>query len=82
MCKICLVQLWAEQVRNLKYLGESKVLQYFSSLKKNLAAPDASAEIIKGTNNLGGTLGVIVIVVGNEHGDTSSNPGRHWLHFT
>ena len=29
-----------------------------------------------------GTCGVIVIVVGNEHGDTSSNPGRDWLHFT
>ena len=26
--------------------------------------------------------GVIVIVLGNEHGDTSSNPGRDWLHFT
>ena len=26
--------------------------------------------------------GVIVIVVGNRHGDTSSNPGRDWLHFT
>ena len=26
--------------------------------------------------------GVIVIVVGNGHGDTSSNPGRDWLHFT
>ena len=25
---------------------------------------------------------VMVIVVGNEHGDTSSNPGRGWLHFT
>ena len=25
---------------------------------------------------------VIVIVVGNEHGDTSSNPGRNSLHFT
>ena len=24
----------------------------------------------------GGTRGVMVIVVGNEHGDTSSNPGR------
>ena len=29
-----------------------------------------------------GARGVIVIVVGNEHGDTSSNPGRDWLHFT
>ena len=26
--------------------------------------------------------GVVVIAVGNEHGDTSSNPGRDWLHFT
>ena len=26
--------------------------------------------------------GVMVIVVGNRHGDTSSNPGRDWLHFT
>ena len=25
---------------------------------------------------IGGARGVIVIVVGNEHGDTSSNPGR------
>ena len=30
----------------------------------------------------GGARGVIVIVVGNEHGNTSSNPGRDWLHFT
>ena len=26
--------------------------------------------------------GVMVIHIGNEHGDTSSNPGRDWLHFT
>ena len=31
---------------------------------------------------IGSACGVIVIVVGNEHGDTSSNPGRDWLHFT
>ena len=30
----------------------------------------------------GGARGVVVIVVGNGHGDTSSNPGRDWLHFT
>ena len=28
-----------------------------------------------------GVRGVMVIVVGNGHGDTSSNPGRDWLHF-
>ena len=26
--------------------------------------------------------GVMVIVVGNGHGDISSNPGPDWLHFT
>ena len=30
----------------------------------------------------GGARGVMVIVVGNEHGDTSSNLRRDWLHFT
>ena len=30
----------------------------------------------------GGARGVIVIVLGNEHGDASSNPGRNSLHFT
>ena len=30
----------------------------------------------------GGARGVMVIVVGNEHGGTSSNPGWDWLHFT
>ena len=29
-----------------------------------------------------GARGVMVIVVGNGHGDTSSNTGRDWLHFT
>ena len=29
----------------------------------------------------GGGRGIVVIVVGNGHGDTSSNPGRDWLHF-
>ena len=29
-----------------------------------------------------GARGVVVIVAGNGHGDTSSNPGRDWLHFT
>ena len=29
-----------------------------------------------------GACGVMVIVVGNGHGDMSSNPGWDWLHFT
>ena len=31
---------------------------------------------------VGGARGVMVIVVGNEHDDSSSNSGREWLHFT
>ena len=34
------------------------------------------------SDSLGGARGVMVIVVGNGHGDTSSNPGRDWLHFS
>ena len=33
-------------------------------------------------NFSGGARGVMVIVVGNAHGNTSSNPGWDWLHFT
>ena len=29
-----------------------------------------------------GARGVMVIVVENRHGDSSSIPGREWLHFT
>ena len=34
------------------------------------------------SSGLGGACGVVVIAVENEHGGTSSNPGRYWLHFT
>ena len=30
----------------------------------------------------GGARGVMVIVTGNGHGDTSSIPGQDWWHFT
>ena len=39
-------------------------------------------QIIRKRRVNGGARGVVVIVVGNGHGDTSSNPGRDWLHFT
>ena len=40
-------------------------------------------EILGGARGVsGGARGVMVIVVGIGHGDTSSNPGRDWLHFT
>ena len=48
---------------------------------------DASRKLMHGQSQMGsrspkGAHGVIVIVVGNGHGDSSSNPGRDWLHFT
>ena len=30
----------------------------------------------------GGARGVMIIVIGNGYGDTNSNPGLEWLHFT
>ena len=38
--------------------------------------------LFNGISLFGGARGVMVIVVGNGHGDISSNPGRDWLHFT
>ena len=29
-----------------------------------------------------GARGVMAIVIGNGHGNMSSNPGQDWLHFT
>ena len=37
---------------------------------------------LKGISVIRGARGVMVIVVGNGHGDASSSPGRVWLHFT
>ena len=34
------------------------------------------------TTITGGACGVMVIVIGNGHSDTSSNPGRDQLYFT
>ena len=33
-------------------------------------------------NKGGGARGLMVIVVGNGHGHSSSNPGREWMYFT
>ena len=38
--------------------------------------------LVKEYNFFGGAHDVMVIIIGNGHGDTSSNPGRGWLHFT
>ena len=42
----------------------------------------SDSDLITIIYKVGGARGVTVIVVGNGHGDTSSNPGREQLHFT
>ena len=69
---------------------ETKLVTFYKELpslirsipKHNLLVigGDMNAQIRKNRNNK--YCGVIVIIVRNEHGDTSSNPGRDWLHFT
>ena len=36
---------------------------------------------LKSLTNILITRGVMVIVIGNGHGDTSSNPKQDWLYF-
>ena len=61
----------------------------FMPLEKYVAHTDIKWEIKNklfcddyNENKTGGARGVMVIVVRNGHGDTSSNPERDWLHFT
>ena len=64
---------------------------FFPSLKQNFIAYRSSKvwdcifeihQLWQSGFSSEGARGVIVIVVGNEHDDTSSNPGRDRLHFT
>ena len=49
-------------------------------MHEDLHRPSSTFKGYHNAQLLGG--GVMVIVVENGHGDTSSNPGRDWLHFT
>ena len=62
-----LKKLW-----NIKLTIVPIVIGTFGTITKGL---------LKGLEG-GGACGVLVIVVGNEHGNTSSNSGRNWWHFT
>ena len=50
--------------------------QFLNNILKFRKFPACFLNINNLCINFGGARGVIVIVVGNEHGDTSSNPGR------
>ena len=64
----------------IKYIGFSLIGFYGISTIVGYLMPNPLYTYI--FNIYGGTRGVMVIIVGNEHGDTSSNPGWDWWHFT
>ena len=64
------------------YLSSLEVIIFFLN-ESELIGSDTSITIV--CTQLNGstyTRGIMVIVVGIGHGDTSSIPGRDWLHFT
>ena len=59
------------------------VSPYHVSRKQEVDSWELMANwLIYNRDLLGGARSVMVIVVGNGHGDASSNSGRDWLHFT
>ena len=48
----------------------------------DIVASEIDLQTYYNVNLRGGAGGVMVIVVRNGQGDTSSNPERDWLHFT
>ena len=64
-----------------------KLVVQFTYLCSNITSTENEVNMHKekiwiGMEINGGTRVVMVIIVGNGHGDTISNPGRDWLHFT
>ena len=63
-----------------------KVLPYQTGLRAERGTPNKEDHcqrcVVTARNNKRGARGVLVIVAGNGHGDSSSNPGRGRLHFT
>ena len=64
----------------LKSLNQAK--EYTNITEKEIEIILTCKKSILTDNRRGGARGVMVIVVGNRHGDMSSNPGWDWLHFT
>ena len=57
-------------------------VKYFWVDEGKIHKVDVSESKVNKSQVIGGGRGVMVIVVGNGHGDTSSNPRRDWMHFT
>ena len=79
--QICSVMFPLQNIENANY--ELARMKYFVKIDLNPALNQIEIdEKFKETTTINSPIGgVPVIVVGNGHGDTSSNPGRDWLHF-
>ena len=78
---------YATEIKPLKNqtIFETQFNTYNILLKYNSESHTIGAELFKicfysVINSY--SLALMVTVVENGHGDTSSNPGRDWLHFT
>ena len=68
---------WGRRFTCIEVCLDASIQEHKDYIKKS------KEKLITTANNCsGGARGVMVIVVGNGHGDTSSNSGRDWLHFT
>ena len=64
--------------QDLFYIARSILLQMLSNF---FSIRFVNIPVVYPYRRFGGARGVMFIVVGNGHGDTSSNPARDWLHF-
>ena len=82
----CFGQLVEMSTGNISTLNGSslKLVDKFTYLGSSLSSTerDIDSRLTKAWTGINSARGVMVIVVGIGHGDTSSNPGRDWLHFT
>ena len=78
------LQLWVNSWADLvKQLVKEKENSEFRPVKLRLEIDFVSYPArAEGLGKKRGARGVMVFDVGNGHGDTSSKPGRDWLHFT
>ena len=85
--KLFSIKLVEELLGRIMYLwGSFILLEGVFNIEQVLAAAPHKAPTVRSPTkyherfhidfNLGGARGVVVIAVGNEHGNTSSNPGR------
>ena len=63
-------------------IWNSRALPHLDSSTSDFVGSFSFVDELYNATFSGGARGVMVIVAGYGHGDTSSNPGPDWLHFT